>query len=194
MDARVEAYIDGDLPDEEHAAFEHMLDEHPRWQEQVRYAQRIRTELRTLPAPSCPPQVTDAVLQETRQRANGGPPASWWARLWNELDIELQIGWKPALAFATVLLIAVVSSLLTPPQNTAGLFDAPMATSQQYSPAEIEAAKAEAEWAIAYIAQVSQRTGTTVETTVLTDNVADPVRRALRPLSSADRDPTVPQR
>lgn len=188
MDARVEAYIDGDLPSDEEARFERILDEHPRWSTQVHYARRIRDELHHLPHPTCPPQVTDAVLSQTRQRANGQPAQTenWWNWFWRELDIEMQTGWKPALAFATLLLVVVTSSLLTDPQSSAGLIDHPTPAPQQYSAAEIQQAETKAKWAIAYIAQVSKTTGSTVERAVLEENVAAPMRRALRPLSDYD--------
>lgn len=185
MDDRVEAYIDGDLSADERARFERVLDEQPHWQVQVSYARRIRNELHSMPQPTCPPQVTDAVMSQTRQRANGHATEteSWWNWVWRELDIEMQTGWKPALAFATLLLIIVTSSLLTDPQSTAGLFDQPATVSQQYSASEIQQAESKAKWAIAYIAQVSRTTGSTVENAVLKENVAAPMRRALHPLA-----------
>ena len=189
MDARVEAYVDGELPADEHDRFEAMLDTHPEWQKQVHYAQRIRTELQALPHASCPPQVTDAVFQHTRQQTNGAAATeNWWNWVWRELDIEMHTGWKPALAFATLLLVVVTSSLLTDPQNPAGLLDQPVTTSQQYSAAEVQAAETQAKWALAYIAKVGQETGSTVENEVLEDNLTAPMRRALRPLAFADRD------
>lgn len=190
MDDRVEAYVDGELSADERARFERILDEHPHWQAQVNYARRIRDELHRMPRPTCPPQVTDAVMSQARQRANGQATQteSWWNWIWRELDIEMQTGWKPALAFATLLLIVVTSSLLSDPQSTAGLFDQP-AVSQQYSTTEIQRAESQAKWAIAYIAQVGQSTGSTVERTVLEESVAAPIRRALRPLSDNDRQP-----
>lgn len=189
MDARVEAYVDGDLPEDQHARFERLLQAHPHWQDQVHYAQRIRAELQALPHEACPPQVTDAVLGHTRQQTNGAAPSGWWNGLWRELDIQVHTGWKPALAFATVLLVVVTSSLLSDPQDAAGLLDQPVAMTHSYSASEIEAAEAEAKWAIAYIAQVGQTTGSTVERAVFEEHMAAPIRRALRPLSDHDRPP-----
>jgi len=195
MDERVEAYVDGDLPADERERFEAMLEAHPEWEKQVQYARRIQTELHTLPHASCPPQVLDAVFERTRQRTNGASATeSWWNWVWRELDIEMHTGWKPALAFAMLLLVVVTSSLLTDPQNPAGLFDQPVTSSQQYSAAEIQAAETQAKWAIAYIAKVSQETGSTVENKVLEENLTAPVRRALRPLAAADRDSNPTQR
>lgn len=189
MDARVEAYVDGALPADEHDRFEAMLDAHPEWQKQVHYAERIRTELHAFPRASCPPQVTDAVFEHSRRRTNGAPSTeNWWNWVWRELEIEMHTGWKPALAFATLLLVVVTSSLLTDPQNPAGLFDQPVNSSQSYSAAEVQAAETQAKWAIAYIAKVSQETGSTVENEVLEENLTAPMRRALRPLATADRD------
>lgn len=195
MDERVEAYVDGALPADERDRFESMLDAHPEWEKQVQYAKRIQTELHTLPHASCPPQVLDAVFEHTRQASNPAPSTeSWWNWVWRELDIEMHTGWKPALAFATLLFVVVTSSLLTDPQNPAGLFDQPVTSTQQYSAAEIQAAETQAKWAIAYIAKVGQKTGSTVEHDVLQDNLTAPMRRALRPLAAADRTSNPTQR
>jgi len=192
MDDRVEAYVDGDLPADEQARFEGILAEQPHWQVQVSHAQRIRDALHRMPQPTCPPQVTDAVMSRARRPTNGQATSTerWWNWIWRELDIEMQTGWKPALAFATLLLIIVTSSLLTDPQSTAGLLDQPT-VSQQYSTTEIQRAESQAKWAIAYIAQVGQTTGSTMERAVFEENMAAPIRRALRPLSDPDG-PTQP--
>jgi anti-sigma factor RsiW len=192
MDDRVEAYVDGDLSADERARFEGILDEQPHWQAQVSHAKRIRDALHRMPQPTCPPQVTDAVMSRARRRSNGQATTAehWWNWIWRELDIEMQTGWKPALAFATLLMIIVTSSLLTDPQSTAGLLDQPT-VSQQYSPTEIQRAESQAKWAIAYIAQVGQTTGSTMERAIFEEHMAAPIRRALRPLSDSNG-PTQP--
>lgn len=192
MDAHIEAYVDGDLPADEHAAFEQVLASSPHWQAQVSHARRIHDALHALPELTCPPQVTDAVLNETRRRANGSPRTRWWMRLQQLLDAELHTGWKPALAGLALVLVVVASSLVGDPQSW---FDgAGPEAGGQYTQTEIQQAESEAKWALAYVAQVSQQTGTTVEQEVLEENVAAPMRRALRPLASSDTDANNPNR
>lgn len=192
MNARVEAYVDGDLSASEGATFEQVLAESPHWQAQVRYARRIHEELHTLPHPVCPPQVTDAVLAETRRRAQGTPRVRWKTRWWRRLDMEWQAGWKPALATLTLVLLIVASALLSTSDTPAHLFRQQSTLPHAYTQTEIQQAETKAKWALAYIAQVSERTGSTVEETVLEENVAAPMRRALRPLADVDAPPTNP--
>lgn len=182
MHARVEAYVDGDLPTAECDAFEHLLDASPYWQTQVQHARRIRDALHALPELACPPQVTDAVLGETRRRTHDLPHTNGWTRIQRALSLEGLTGWKPALAGLTLVLV-VVASLFSLDREQVPL-------TNDYTSSEIEQAEAEAKWALAYVAQVSQQTGSTVEETVFEENVAVPMRRALRPLSNVDTAPT----
>lgn len=191
MDVRVEAYVDGDLPDAEREAFEHVLADNPHWQAQVHHARRIRDALHEFPNLACPPQVTDAVLSETRRRSNGAQPRkdSGWMALWRGLGAELRTGWKPAVVGLTLVLVVVASVLLGNPQRWFAPAEQPAALADRYTQDEIEQAETEAKWALSYVAQVSQKTGSTVEESILEENVAAPMRRALRPLSDADAIP-----
>lgn len=190
MDARIEAYVDGDLPADERAAFEQQLAESPHWQTQVRHARRIRDALHALPELTCPPQVTDAVLHETRRRADGSAHTAWWTRLWRALDGDHSTGWQPALVGLALVLVIVASIVMMDGWLEGTRPEAP----NRYTVAEIEQAEAEAKWALAYVAQVSQKTGTTLEREVLEENVAAPMQRALRPLARVDTDSNNPNR
>lgn len=190
MDARVEPYVDGDLPADERDAFEAILAESPHWQAQVQHAQRIRDALHALPELTCPPQVTDAVLHETRRRANGSASTAWWTRLWRALETDGATGWRPALVGLALVLVVVTSIVVSD-----GWLDGDRsATPTGYTEAEIEQAEAEAKWALAYVAQVSQKTSTTIERDVLEENVAAPMHRALRPLARTGTDSNNPNR
>lgn len=176
MDARVEAYVDGDLPADERATFEQVLDEHPQWMHEVRQAERIHQELSDFPTLTCPPQVTQAVLEHAR---TADQPSGWadvWDRFWAQIDELTRFGWQPAVAMASLVLIVVASVVLSP---------APSAVeSSRYSAAEVERAEAQAKWALAYIAQVGDETQSTLRREVFQEQIANPTRRALRPLNA----------
>jgi anti-sigma factor RsiW len=63
MDARVEAFVDGTLPPDEHARFEARRLVDPYWQTQVEHARTIRATLRTQDPPGAPTDLTDAILR-----------------------------------------------------------------------------------------------------------------------------------
>lgn len=71
MDARVEAFVDDDLPPNEHARFESILCTSTHWQEQVDRARAIRDTLRTQSPPPPPDTLTHTVL-----RRAASPPCS----------------------------------------------------------------------------------------------------------------------
>lgn len=176
MDARVEAYVDGDLPADERATFEQVLDEHPHWMHEVQQAERIHHELNDLPALTCPPQVTQAVLEHARSTERPPGWADVWQRFWNQLDELTRFGWQPVAAMTALVLIVVASVVLSP---------APTAVeSNRYSAAEVERAEAQAKWALAYIAQVGDNTQTTLRREVFQEQITQPTRRALRPLDA----------
>lgn len=176
MDARVEAYVDGELPPNEYAVFERILDEHPRWQRQVQQAKRIQRELHDLPPLTCPPQVTQTVLEHARLN---GHPAGWktgWRRFLDQLDELTRLSWEPVAAMATLVLIVVASVMFSPTPT--------QPESSRYTASEVERAEAQAKWALAYIAHVSDETQGTLRREVFQEQIAAPTRRALRPLSS----------
>lgn len=177
MDDRIEAYVDGELPPDERATFERVLDDHPHWTQQVRQAKRIRNELNAMPVPACPPQVTQTVLAHTR---SAGSPLNWstvWRQFWDRFDALTRLSWQPVAAMATLVLIVVASVWVSPAPTDL--------ETTRYSAAEVERAEAQAKWALAYVAQVGTETQGTLQREVFQEQIADPTRRALRPLSSA---------
>lgn len=182
MDARVEAYIDGDLPREERALFEQQLREDETWAREVQFAQRIQDELHTLPQPACPPQVTQSVLAHTRNTTRPSW-ATFWERAKQELNIEFHLGWRPALISTALIVLVALSVYVTDPP------DASRTLPQTYSAAEIQRAEAQAEWTLAFIARLGQRTESTLRRDVIEPRIEHPVRRALNPITT-DAPPT----
>ena len=152
MEERIEAYLDGQLPPDEEAHFERLLDEDASWQDEVDLACRIRDGLHALPEPACPPRVTQAVLE----KANAGPAPSirdrldaWW---------DAQVLWQPALAAGLALVLIALSALLLMPATSP----------DQPSRAEVQQAAAEVKWTLAYLAHVGKETGEKLQQDVKT--------------------------
>ncbi|MFQ5572008.1 MAG: anti-sigma factor family protein, partial [Rhodothermales bacterium] len=103
MDARVETYLDGGLPAEEHEAFEQALADDADWEAELFLARQIRIGLRTLPQPTCPPHVTEAVLAQVRGEAQ----VSWKDRFHAWMEQQWTALWQPALAMTFLLLLVV---------------------------------------------------------------------------------------
>lgn len=173
MDDRVEAYVDGSLPPDEAARFEAVLDTAPHWKMQVRHAERIRTTLSERTLPSCPPECTEAILDQTvRASSQSQAPAvassapvdgvSWLDQVANALRVLTQPAYSTVLAAILVAALAwliadpIVNDTTTEPSEpTASHIEAP------YTDEDVARAQAEAEWALAYISDVSQDASTT---------------------------------
>lgn len=196
MDARVEAYVDEVLPPKERAAFEERLRKTPRCQRAVRRARRLERELRALPQPdACPPEVTQAVLDRTvrnqsprRENANErSAPRRQPRRPDRHATPRARrrapstggpATWQPALALALLLAGAAAVALLGRPVEAP-----PQTRAASYSHAEVQRAEAQAEWALALVAQVTRETGETVREDVLAARLGTrltvPVREAI---------------
>lgn len=172
MDDRVEAYVDGTLPDDEAKRFDAVLESATHWQMQVKHAERIRATLHERTLPSCPPTCTEAILDQT-VRANASsadaasteePEPSWLDRVAAAFDVLMQPAYSTALA---VILVAAVAWLIADPVLPLSSTDtAPPSESHieaPYTDEDVARAHAEAEWVLAYISDVSQDASTTAE-------------------------------
>lgn len=162
MDARLEAYLDGDLPAGDANRFEQLLADDEGWQATLHLAARVRDGLHALPRPACPPELTRSVLAEVRRQAAPAPPGrlqAWLDRWW--------ASWlQPSLAMALLVALVVLAAL--PGPRTAG-----------FAHDDVETALAEAKWTLAYLSQVGRHTGRSVRHDVLENRVVAPVQEAL---------------
>lgn len=174
MDERIEAYLDGALPVDEQAAFERQLHTDATWDTELRLARQIRSGLRALPAPMCPPHVTNAVLAEVQRRREASRSERWIAWL-ERLRAEF---WQPALAMSLLLVVVTLAAVLGRPAQPA-------------PDPEVAQALAEVRWTLAYLSEVGRQTGESVRDQVIDEHVVQPVQRALGPLfqESADAPP-----
>lgn len=177
MDARVEPYVDALLSPAERDAFEARLRNAPRWQSAVRRARRVQAGLRALAQPSCPPAITQAVVRKARAgRPSPYPDRPATSPRAAEADsraADRPRAWQPPLALALLLLLAAAVALLGQPTAPASNDRA-----RTFTHAEVQRATAEAEWTLAFLAQVTRETGATVHEDVLLNRVARPTRQA----------------
>jgi hypothetical protein len=163
VDARVEAYLDGELSAGERARFEALAfsaeDGETDWRAEVHLAHQIRAGLRALPPPVCPPHVARAVLAAARRRR----AQAWKARLYERLEPLWRDWGRPALAMTALVLLVVSAALLGRPPRPA---DDP----------EVARALAEVQWTLAYLSEVGRETGRTVRHDVLEERVVEPVQ------------------
>ena len=164
MDARVEAYLDGDLPAHERTVFERTLAENPVWEAEVLLAREVREALRTLPEPDCPSFVTDAVMARVQReaRASAIEQAQGW------IEQHILVLWRPALAMAVLVLLVVAGALIGRPPQPA----------PQYADAEVQQALDEVRWTLALLTEVGRQTGQSVKQDVLGERVVAPVQEA----------------
>lgn len=169
MEARIEAYVDGDLPAAERERFEATVAADPAWRVEVRAANAVRAGLRALPHASAPPAVAAAALRrieqiERQDRREAVRRA--WGQAWAAT-------WRPALAMG-VLVAAVVTSTFVGPAPR------PLNATREPSAAEVQRAVQEARWALAYLSDVGRKTGVLVRKDVIGARVVAPAESALR--------------
>lgn len=174
MDARVEAYVDGDLPEDEKDQFEQILETDDYWEKQVNQACRIRDSLRTFPEPSTPPELTKRIFEQT-SRAHAALP--WWKetlqsfmQTWRALVAARQ---RPVVDYAVGLtLVAVAIFFIAMPINESTTPDGlPSRVSSQlnvpiaapYSEAEVQHATVKAKWTLHYVSDVGNDASETVQ-------------------------------
>ena len=164
MDARVEAYLDGELPLQERVVFERTLAEDPLWEAEVLLAREVRASLRALPQPACPSFVTDAVLAQVHREAR----ASVVEQVQGWIEQHVLTLWRPALAMAVLVLLVVAGALVgRPPQPV-----------PQYADVEVQQALDEVRWTLALLSEVGRQTGQSVKQDVLGERVVAPVQEA----------------
>ena len=166
IDDRLEAFLDGELPEAERAVLDGALRADPAWQAELALARRIRTDLRALPTPACPPAVTEAVLRHARRRS----PAAWLERIAEAARRHVAGLWQPSLAMAVLVAVVVAAAFLGRPAPPA----------PNIASAEVEQALDEVRWTLAYLSEVGRKTGRSVREDVIGQRVVEPMQDALR--------------
>jgi anti-sigma factor RsiW len=166
MDARVEAYVDGALPEDEARRFESVLHDESYWKAQVRQARRIQDTLREVRTPPAPPALTQQIFQQTSRASQ--PSLSWWQRTmrqvvhsWRALGAARR---HPAFDYAVgVAFVAMAAFFITMPLERGAQTPAQRATqlnvqtTAPYSPEEIRHAAESAQWTLTSLSELGSQ-------------------------------------
>jgi len=167
LEEYIEAFVDGDLPGLKAQAVQDRIDSDPAFAKQVRLARSIKTSLSSKENWTAPKSIEKAVLQEIKsQRRSQDLEASgkWWSGSWPM---------KTALQIAGLVVIAVFVGYWISPDAT----DAP---SVEFSSEEIEQAKEEIEWVMAFVSDTGLQTGHKVRDDVIAKRVVSPMQTQVR--------------
>ncbi len=148
VDARLEAYMDGDLPPDELAAFERALAASDAWRAQHDLAARIQSTLRTTTPAEASPRLTRAILQRARRERW----REWRRDARTAIALRLRAAWQPAVALAGIALLATV--VLLYPNGPA------QPPAQE---ASVEQALADVKWTLGYVSKAGRKAGDSVQ-------------------------------
>ena len=174
MDARVEAYVDGDLSDDDTQRFESILQEETYWRMQVQHAARIQDTLHDVRTPLTPPGLTQQILQQT-SRAN--QPMSWWRRTlqqmvhsWRALGAARRhpvFDYTVGIAFVAMAAFFIIMPLERGANGPARLSSQlEMQTNAPYSAEEIRHAAESAQWTLTSLSELGATTTASVRNQV----------------------------
>ncbi len=155
LDTRIEAYLDGELTDEEQQRFERLLEDDASSQQELTWAISIRDELRAIPEPAYPRHLEKAIMNEVLQDARSG----YWTRFLSGLGALFLPGsmLKPALATGMLLVLAMSLVFIINRPNI------PVPEPEAISQAEVEQALEEAKWALGYVSKTGRLTGSSMQ-------------------------------
>lgn len=160
-DDSVEAFVDGDLSAEEASRFASLMELDVAVATEVKMAKAIRNSFRSLAPVECPESITTAILKKARtdlmaaMRING----------WHAVRKYFRPLFRPVLAM-TILLAMVLSSVWLGKSTT------------RIEPAVAEALN-DVKWTLAYLAEVTRQTGSTVRAEALEPLVLERIQEAV---------------
>ncbi len=155
FEERIEPYVDGMLSARERQLFESQMAHDPALAAEVEQARALLSDLQALPQYECPKRVTRNVVLKTG--------TSWIPSM----------GTGVALASSTAALALAVVIWGKLPTSTPAISDA-----------ELAAAKADMELALAYLDHVSDRASTTASAQWIEQGLAEPVSASLHQTQS----------
>lgn len=164
LDDRIEAFVDGTLPDDERRRFESTLASEPALRDEIELARLIGEELPNLGSARCPDHVVSGVMRDVRRDIR----QSFMKRLGAALEQGFQPQLRPVLAMVLLLAVVVSSSMVRRTPEPA-----PVAS------VEVTRALDEVKWTLAVLSDVGRQTGRSMRSDVLEPHVVDPIERSL---------------
>lgn len=163
----LDAHLDDAVSAEEKLFVEAHLLSCSECQNEWQFAQQVTQTLRKLPVEPCPQPVSEAVLAAAQNER-----ATVWQRLVSQwTNRKLKISWQPIFATAAIALLLVFATM-TLNRNA----PAPQQISQQ----ELERVELDIKWTLAYLGNLSKKTGLSVRDQVIEPEVVAPIQRALK--------------
>lgn len=162
---RIEVYMDQALSSDEVDKCRVHIETCPNCAQELDLAEQIHVSLRALPLPEVPEHIADTVFTRIENELHAEPTQrqhAWW-------DAWRIPRWRPVIATAAAAILIVMGIYLYPQSDSPSTVSA----------VELERAKQEAKWALAYIGDVSHRTGLTVRDEVIGKRVVAPLHRSI---------------
>jgi len=163
----LEAYLDNALADDEKQLVSSHLKTCDSCQIERRLAQKVAQSLRKLPTKPCPQPVSEAAIVAAKK-----DQAGLWQNLvsaWRQRF--LKPAWRPVLATAVIAALVIVATLTLDRQKP---------RTPQISPDELARVELDVKWTLAYLGNLSKKTGLSVRDKVIEPEVVAPLHRALR--------------
>ena len=170
FDDRLEAFVDGELPEHEREQIEELLRADDYAAGQMTLARMVKTQLSDMPWEVCPSEVTRHVLETARREARRNVKR----RILDTLHSTWSTVFRPALAVGVFVALIVVGTRIggdrTPP------------TSQEEiaaTPEDVQKALEQAKWTLAYLSQIGRDAGQSIRREVIEERVARPMKQAV---------------
>jgi anti-sigma factor RsiW len=167
-DDRVEAYVDGVLPEEESAQLQALLDAHPAISAEIVMAERIRTEFKSMGMIRCPENVSREIQRAVHQTARRHLAERWSTHL------QALLGGYKKYALAGLIVVGVLV-VLNSGQRRSGAEEIPVAT--------VEQALDDVKWTLALLSGAGADAAGTVRSDVVEPLLVDRLGSTLDVLS-----------
>lgn len=165
---RVEAFVDGELPPDETPLMEVHLNSCRLCAEEVAFAREMQVSLRSFHKMDCPDRVVEAVYRHIGLESDQvSAPVVRQSSMWERVRLWFS---SPRLAPALGLTVVVV---------IAGVWLLKPAADHEPSAAEVDAAKRQVEWTLAYLGSVNEKVTAVATGTAVQPYVVEPVQRAV---------------
>lgn len=176
LDTRVEAFVDGELPPDEQAAFERALADDDRWLDALAEAQHVRRGLKAhVPSP-CPEALTQRILRAAAHTPRR--PAPRKARAGRDRTASRRGPSRRATALGAAVLTCVLaaSAVLWPARRAPE--PPPLDLAMLHAEPDVQQALAEAKWTLAYLSDLGREAGTSVRRSAIVP-LMPPVEKAV---------------
>ena len=174
VDEHIDDYIDGDLSTGDRTRFAKHLDVCTACRREFELAGSVLNELHALPEEKCPDRVSDAVLDHVGAGADGERSLVQRVRGWRAGGTPSV---RAALVSAFIVLIIVSAAVVGRMQQN------------RITPEEVAVAEAQLRQTLAYVGEVSRRSGVVVRNEAIGKGIVKPMRRAMNVLND-DSEPT----